>query len=184
VVLIRAWLVLLFFQRTSGAAWLMGFSEVFALLSTIRGLVRENLETRWSGVLTPLCYCTPMLFHAVPVEQAVPAFVLVLVAILVLQFYLRFYMGWSVTVGAPMYVKLLKSGPYTLIRHPLSTLEITMVAVYALAFPDCWNLVIGAISVSTVALSIKLEERYLMQFESYRIYARNVPGAIWPFHAR
>lgn len=112
---------------------------------------------------------------------------LLLIAIggLAFTWWARIHLGtlWSARVTRKDDHRIVDTGPYGLVRHPIYTG--ILIALYAtvLAFPGPFN-VLGAI-VLTISFVVKyrLEERFLMQelgAEAYTSYRRRVPALV-PF---
>lgn len=174
----RMWLLFRFLNHNSYLAWIVGASEGFAIMSTLRGLARETVETESRGVLVPLCYCTPLLFHGEGAPAIFPLMLFVVAG--VGQLGIRLYMGWHVTVGVPMFRYTLTRGPYAFVRHPLAAVEILLSVAFVGTFPGTWNAVVSLLVVVSSVLATRLEERFLVQFPSYLEYREKVSYSFVP----
>jgi protein-S-isoprenylcysteine O-methyltransferase Ste14 len=111
----------------------------------------------------------------------------VAVAGLVFTWWARIYLGtlWSARVTRKEDHRIVDTGPYGVVRHPIYTGILAALYATALAFPGPFN---GAgVVVLTIAFVIKarLEERFLMQelgAKAYADYRRRVPMLVpfWP----
>ena len=109
----------------------------------------------------------------------------VAVAGLAFTWWARIHLGalWSARVTRKDDHRIVDTGPYGIVRHPIYTGILAALYATVLAFPGPFNL-LGAI-VLTVSFVVKyrLEERFLMQElgpEAYEGYRRRVPALV-PF---
>ena len=112
---------------------------------------------------------------------------LLVVAILGLAFtwWARIHLGtlWSARVTRKDDHRIVDTGPYGVVRHPIYTGILAALYATVLAFPGPFNLL--GVVVLTVAFVVKyrLEERFLMQelgTNAYEDYRRRVPALV-PF---
>ena len=92
---------------------------------------------------------------------------------------------WSATITRAQDHRLITSGPYALVRHPIYTGVIVAIAATAIVENRALALIGAAIIAFTFWYRAKLEERFLRQelgVEAYDDYARHVPMLIpfWP----
>lgn len=111
----------------------------------------------------------------------------VVVAGLAFTWWARIHLGtlWSARVTRKDDHRIVDTGPYGLVRHPIYTGILGALYATVLAFPGPFNFI--GVLVMTVAFVIKarLEERFLMQelgAEAYEGYRRRVPMLVpfWP----
>ena len=90
----------------------------------------------------------------------------------------------SVRIQSDRGHKVVDTGPYAIVRHPLYAASIVLVAGMALAMGSYWALVPGAVGTLVLIVRTVLEDRVLQnELDGYRDYAyrvryRLVPG-IW-----
>jgi protein-S-isoprenylcysteine O-methyltransferase Ste14 len=90
----------------------------------------------------------------------------------------------SVRIQSDRGQKVIDTGPYAIIRHPLYAGCVVLIAGTALALGSYWALVPGVLGVLVMVVRIVLEDRTLQnELDGYKAYAsrvryRMVPG-IW-----
>jgi protein-S-isoprenylcysteine O-methyltransferase Ste14 len=128
----------------------------------------------------------PSLFWLAPLWLAWLLFVVTLGGF-AFAWWARIHLGalWSGRVTRKDDHRIIDSGPYGLVRHPIYTG--LLISLYATVLPFAGPLDVAGVAVLTVAFVIKarLEERFLMQelgAEAYAGYKRRVPMLVpfWP----
>lgn len=111
------------------------------------------------------------------------------VAGLAFTWWARLHLGtlWSARVTRKEGHRIVDTGPYGLVRHPIYTGLIVALVATVLAFAGWINLAGVAILIVSFVLKAKLEERFLKQelgAAGYEAYQRRVPMLIvfWPMH--
>lgn len=170
-VLFRLVLVVHFFTGWQLASVVFGISELSVLFLTVNGLRRKNVDQTLSGMIVPLCYLAPLLMTPTSTPTI---FSHLLIVVCFIQIGLRFTMGTNVTVGVPNFLHLCNKGPYALIRHPLSLSEFLAVFLFMITFPKFHNFVFGMTSLATCVIAVISEEKFLIQFNEYKIYKLKV----------
>jgi protein-S-isoprenylcysteine O-methyltransferase Ste14 len=163
----------------SPGAAVAGVSE---LLSCALGLVNHLRARRrdrsWYGLLVPCCYVAGGLLAPSAPHWIADAwlFVVGLATIFCLA-----YLGDSLSVAQPTFVRLVDSGPFAWCRHPLAGLHVLMACTICAAWPSWLNLV-GACACLVLAwLSTELEERFLRKVAAgYEAYAQRVRWRLLP----
>lgn len=170
-VVLRVALALRFFVPFTFSAALYGCSELSALLLTVRGLYVGKVDKSSVGLFLPFLYILPLLYR----QTSYPGGLAPLLGILsFVQLVMRIVMLDRVSVGVAVYVRLLSSFPYSLIRHPLALVELLQVSSFLLVFPTTWNLIAGSLVLPAVVLSVFMEEKFLLTVPEYRSYSQRV----------
>lgn len=170
-----------FLAHNRAITWIVGASEALAIFNTFRGLRTARVDTSLLGLLVPLGYAVQLLFSAKGAISGSYGALVVLWVAGALQVALRFYMRECVTVGVPMLSRVLTSGPYSLVRHPMAATEIIMALAFALAFVSYSNAVIALLSIAGAIVAATVEERYLYRFPMYCAYAERVAFRFLPY---
>ncbi|MDB5438079.1 MAG: putative protein-S-isoprenylcysteine methyltransferase [Caulobacteraceae bacterium] len=97
----------------------------------------------------------------------------------------RIHLGrlWSATVGAKSEHRIIDTGPYRLVRHPIYTGLIASLIAMALIQARAQALAGAAVMIYSFWIKARLEERFLRQTlgaEAYDAYSRRTPMLI-PF---
>lgn len=102
----------------------------------------------------------------------------------------RIHLGtlWSGRVTRKAEHRIVDTGPYGVVRHPIYTGLIAMLAATVLAFPGPINAIGAIVLIVSFVVKARLEERFLMQelgAEAYRDYRQRVPMLVpfWPVGA-
>jgi protein-S-isoprenylcysteine O-methyltransferase Ste14 len=102
-------------------------------------------------------------------------------------FYCRSYLGrfWTAETALQPDHRVIDSGPYSIVRHPIYAVVLVLYFGTALAFPTWWNGVAFALVVAAHVLKTRLEDDFLAEnlapdYESYRqrVPYRLIPG-VW-----
>lgn len=89
-------------------------------------------------------------------------------------------LGRSFTVGGSTWCKLVDSGPYALLRHPMLALGLVGRLVVVIDRPALSNLYgLGVALIATVIITL-LEEEFLMQRPGYKAYSQRVKYRLLP----
>lgn len=149
---------------------------------TIVGAVLTVLQFR-DGARTTLFWLTPL-----PI-----AWPLLVVAALgfALCWWARLYLGplWSARVTRKDDHRIIDSGPYGIVRHPIYTGLIAALGATAFTFPGPLNLAGFVLLIVAFSIKARLEERFLgeeLGAEAYAAYRARVPMLVpfWPVSAR
>jgi protein-S-isoprenylcysteine O-methyltransferase Ste14 len=99
----------------------------------------------------------------------------------------RIHLGtlWSARVTRKDEHRIVDTGPYGLVRHPIYTGILAALYATALSFPGPFNVAGAAILTLAFVMKARLEERFLMQelgAEAYSAYRARVPMLVpfWP----
>jgi protein-S-isoprenylcysteine O-methyltransferase Ste14 len=180
VVIVRAWRVGAIIAAGGFVPWAFGISEAIALVTTCYALVYGRVDASVAGLLVPVLHLSALLYDVSSPRlgpEWAAGFYLPLVF---LQMLLRLRMGWSCTVGVPVFVNLLQRWPYSMIRHPLAVLEITLGWLVYMWVPSSWNLLAFALHCWSCQLIVIIEERFLMTHDGYQQYAARVRWRMLP----
>lgn len=179
-----------------GAMWLLWIASwlaaaLWATRPAKRPALREELLYRiltiGGGVLMVIQFPRhgrPLLFWLPPLWFD---WLLLVIAIggLAFTWWARLHLGtlWSARVTRKDDHRIVDTGPYGVVRHPIYTG--ILIALYAtvLAFPGPFNLLGVIVLTISFVVKYRLEERFLMQelgAEAYAGYRRRVP-ALLPF---
>lgn len=173
----RAGLAARYFAPASLPSVLFGTSELASIALTIRALMIGRVDASNAGLAVPLLYCLPLLMRqaGTPTDFAFPFAVAAFT-----QIGFRTLMMGRITVGVPVFVKLLDKGPWSLIRHPLCLVEIVQVQLFALTFPTAWNIHCLYVILPGMVATVLFEERFLLTLPEYQEYARRVRWRLLP----
>jgi protein-S-isoprenylcysteine O-methyltransferase Ste14 len=92
--------------------------------------------------------------------------------------------SWSAHTTLVENHRLIDSGPYSIIRHPIYAFSCLMAFGTVLVFPTWWNMLAGSGMIALYILKLQVEERmlvkYLPSYEEYllRVRYRLIP-CIW-----
>jgi protein-S-isoprenylcysteine O-methyltransferase Ste14 len=180
---LRAALAIRYLFFPSWSAWTFGICELSTVSFTLLGL-RSRTDASGLGRLVPVLYLAPLLLQPSPTAGWTPAGY-ILGALVGLHIFVRLYMGKQITIGVPKFGKLLDRGPYAYIRHPLATLELLIVAAFAIRFASIWNLAAWLIASVSIRKTMLIEERFLrtLDISGYDEYASRVPDRSIPWKA-
>ncbi|HWA20056.1 MAG TPA: isoprenylcysteine carboxylmethyltransferase family protein, partial [Devosia sp.] len=113
------------------------------------------------------------------------------IAGLTFTWWARLHLGtlWSARVTRKDDHRIVDSGPYGIVRHPIYTGLIVALIATVLAFAGPINIAGCAILIVSFVLKARLEERFLKQelgAEAYESYQRRVPMLVpfWPMGGR
>jgi protein-S-isoprenylcysteine O-methyltransferase Ste14 len=96
----------------------------------------------------------------------------------------RIHLGtlWSGTVTRKVHHKVIKTGPYAIVRHPIYTgISVALIAT-ALLRPGWFGLAGVVLIIASFVIKYRLEERFLMEVlgPEYAAYRKKVPALV-PF---
>lgn len=173
-----SWLLL---TSGTGAGVVLGLGGMLANITTIWAWCVGVPDLSLSGLGVALAHLLPLAFKPEVAHSIywLPCFW----CLFAVQQSLRFRLGRCCTVTAPVFVCVVRQFPYSVVRHPLTLVELCMWTAFALEFGNARNwIVFGCVVVSKVLL-VRWEEKFLLQQEEYRRYAatvrwRWVPG-VW-----
>jgi protein-S-isoprenylcysteine O-methyltransferase Ste14 len=157
------------FGYHSAAGVVIGFSSVWVLVTTALAWCIGKPDVSWRGVVVGLCYLPVLLLR-----PAGSGFAALLVLLFWCQVCLRFQLLHRCTITGPVFVSVVRRGPYAVVRHPLTLLELCTALVVVLACPTFWNWSVLFLVVLCKILMTLLEEQFLMMFYDYRSYASRV----------
>ncbi|MDE1925378.1 MAG: isoprenylcysteine carboxylmethyltransferase family protein [Patescibacteria group bacterium] len=161
---------------------------IFTTLLVILLIVRDTPKSRVQGVVPYAAAMVGTFASAtaffLPVARLpfwlIPLDAFLTLAGLVLSIWALSYLGKSFAI-LPSARRLVTSGPYRYVRHPLYVFEELAIIGIMLQFALPWSLVIVAIHVTAQLLRIRYEEKALLQaFPEYRAYAAATPRFIPP----
>jgi protein-S-isoprenylcysteine O-methyltransferase Ste14 len=99
----------------------------------------------------------------------------------------RIYLGtlWSGSVTRKADHRIVDTGPYGVVRHPIYTGILTAIYAAVLDTPGPFNIAGAVILTVAFVIKLRLEEKFLMQelgAEAYEAYRRRVPALVpfWP----
>lgn len=90
------------------------------------------------------------------------------------QCVLRVHLGRCCTVTGPVFVCVVDSGIYGVVRHPMTFVEMLMAIAFALEYPSLWNAGVCAVAFVVKVLICLWEEKFLLSEAAYREYAERV----------
>jgi len=173
----------LLLSGTVGGA-IFGASELSACLLTLSQTAstaqRQRLDTSWRGLSVGLAYLTPLALRPTA-NLSSQAALTALVFLVCSQLALRLYMGRSISVSSPTFVKLLTKGPYEIIRHPLASAEIFQNVTFCLCFISARNWCLLPVVIGSQVWAVMVEERFLLGISAdYRDYTQRVHARFIP----
>ncbi len=140
--------------------------RALALVGTLMVVVVGTLPQ------TDFLYSPPSWLHGLSTALSLLAFVVIIVALLVLRRSLSII---------PEVRRLVVGGPYHVIRHPLYAAEILATLAFAMVDPTITVVAVVPLFIATQLLRSRYEEALLMRaFPTYRAYAARTPRLI-PF---
>jgi protein-S-isoprenylcysteine O-methyltransferase Ste14 len=112
----------------------------------------------------------------------IPVGLLVTVAGLGMAVWARVHLGasWSGRVGIRSDQKLVRSGPYALVRHPIYTGVVTAFLGTAICGGQVQGLLAAGMMLVSYVVKIRIEERLLVEHfgDEYRVYQREVKALV------
>lgn len=99
------------------------------------------------------------------------------------MFYSRHYLGrfWTAETTVRVDHKVIDTGPYGVVRHPIYTFAILMYLGLGLAFMTWWTAVAAGIIVIAYALKARDEDKFLERnLDGYAEYRQRVRAALVP----
>lgn len=173
----RALLCVRYFAPASVPSVLFGISELSAVVLTVRALWIGKIDNSNSGILVPLLYCVPLMLRQ---DESPTVFAWPFACAAFIQLKLRALMLGRLTIGVPVFVKLLDYGPWSYLRHPLCLVEFALASLFILTFPTQWNCLAALVVLPGIIASVPLEERFLFTVPEYQEYARRVRWRLLP----
>jgi protein-S-isoprenylcysteine O-methyltransferase Ste14 len=147
---------------------------------------QQKTITKWFSIVWMVAFLIPGLDHRYG-WSSVPAFVVVLADVLVLAGYFIFFLTLRENRFASRIIRVdegqtvIKTGPYSVLRHPMY-LGVTLMLVFApLALGSYWAMIPTLTTPLFLALRIVDEEKLLMgELPGYREYTRQTPFRLIP----
>jgi len=159
----------------------LGLSGLQVVGSTLLAWLSGKPDLTWRGLCVGLGYFSVLLIQ--PPEHQKAWAGLILWQLFFVQVWIRLLLGRCCTVSGPVFVRVVTRFPYSLVRHPLTVVELLIAAVCVGQAPTLRNLVVGVLLLVVKATLTIWEENFLLNEQSYQAYARRVawrwvPG-IW-----
>lgn len=113
---------------------------------------------------------------------ALPGAVLMIVG-MVGTFYCRSYLGryWTAETALQQDHRVIETGPYGVVRHPIYTSAIALYASLALIFPVWWEWAAALMVVAAYVTKTGIEDRFLSDhLPGYPAYQQRVPFRLIP----
>lgn len=173
----RAGLCARYFAPASVPSVLFGMSELASIALTLRALMIGRVDASNTGLAVPLLYCLPLLMRQ---AETPTLFAFPFAVAAFMQIGLRTLMLGRITIGVPVFVKLLDKGPWSYLRHPLCLVEIAQITLFALTFPTLWNLGCLVVILPGMVATVLLEERFLLTVPEYQEYTCRVRWRLLP----
>jgi protein-S-isoprenylcysteine O-methyltransferase Ste14 len=175
--------------------WLIswGVASIWSSRAKRRAPVRDELVyrvvTAVGAVLIVVQVRAPQSFPLLWVEPIEVAWALFGVGVLGIAFawWARIHLGtlWSASVTRKDDHRVIDTGPYGIVRHPIYTGILTTLYAVTLAFPGPLDIAGAAVMTIGFVIKARLEERFLAQelgADAYEGYRRRVPMLVpfWP----
>ena len=100
------------------------------------------------------------------------------------MFYARHYLGrfWTAEATVAADHRIVDSGPYGVVRHPIYSFVLLMYLGLALAFPNGWVILAALLAMAGYVVKTKLEDGFLgVHLPGYDAYRRRVRRRLIPF---
>jgi protein-S-isoprenylcysteine O-methyltransferase Ste14 len=189
----RGWLMIAVFAGASGVitAWLWGHDKALLERRVKAGPTSEaDPVQRWvqslAGVVFLAVLAVPALDHRfgwsnVPLAVALAGDALIALGFLVVFFVFRENSFTSGTIEVAADQRVIDTGPYALVRHPMYAGALVMFVGMPLALGSWWGLLPAAAIVPVLALRLLREEDFLRdQLAGYADYRRRVRYRLAP----
>lgn len=174
----RLWLCVPLLQSGSVSGVILGIVGLVAVGTTVWAWAVGSPDLTWRGLGVGVGHLAILLFDASGrhVAWIAPAFW----GLFIFQCWAKWHLGRRCTVTGPVWVDVISSGPYALVRHPMTFVELLMAVVFLLEFPSTWNgFVLVFVVVSKFVITV-WEERFLRCQASYRAYCARVRWRFFP----
>ena len=181
------------FLLTVGLAWVVFWIYWFISAWKTRSPLKRK-QSRWPWLLFALLFGFWVLFFSVfspdyPVQRAIPDTLVIglsgtIITLLGLGFavWARVHLGkyWSSMPAIKVDHKLIRTGPYSLVRHPIYTGILFGIAGTAIIIGEPLGLIAFILILVVSLWKIRMEEKYLQEEfgEDYVRYKKEVPALI------
>ncbi len=183
------------FFLTAALAWIIFWVYWFISAWITRSPMKRQ-QSQWSWILFALLWCFWVLYSSgrAPgflVQRAIPDVLAVgltgtIITLLGLGFavWARVHLGrnWSSMPAIRVDHKLIRTGPYSIVRHPIYTGILFAIAGTAIIIGEPLGLIAFFLILVVYLWKIRMEEKYLQEEfgEDYAQYKKEVPALI-PF---
>jgi protein-S-isoprenylcysteine O-methyltransferase Ste14 len=165
-------------QTGTAAGIVVGSVSAIAIVTTVQAWRDGMPDDSYGGVFVAGCYLLPLLL--IPAAESAVISKWVLWFLFAAQCVVKVYLGKRCTITGPVFVRVEASGPYAIVRHPMTAIELAMVGAVIGGNGCNWNMAVMVATVFAKVASVAYEERFLMMFHSYRQYAKKVKARIVP----
>ncbi|MGA2913216.1 MAG: isoprenylcysteine carboxylmethyltransferase family protein [Methanoregula sp.] len=181
------------FLLTAALVWVVFWVYWFISAWMIRSPLKRQ-QSRWSWILFVLLWCFWVLYSSGSatgflVQRAIPDSLIIglsgtIITLSGLGFavWARVHLGkyWSSMPAIRVDHKLIRTGPYSLVRHPIYTGILFGVAGTAIIIGEPLGLIAFFLILVVYLWKIRMEEKYLQEEfgEDYARYKKEVPALI------
>jgi protein-S-isoprenylcysteine O-methyltransferase Ste14 len=164
-----------------GVAFVLGVVELLSAgLGTLNALAAKERDTSWLGMAVGLSYLLGGLMRP---DGSSSGFVdAVAICFALLRLPATAWLGASYSVYSPTLLRVVETGPYAVVRHPLTALHWLSRVVLLAAWPSWFNLACVASTGFFAVVASLGEEKFLCRVsEAYRDYCGRVRFRFLPY---
>jgi protein-S-isoprenylcysteine O-methyltransferase Ste14 len=178
LVLFRLWLSARLCLTGVTGGIVLGLSGFLAVLTTILAWRHGEPDYSYRGLVVGFGYLAPLLF--LPVASASTFYPDLLWLLFCFHCLVRIDLWDCCTVASPIWNRLVDSGFYSVVRHPLTLTEMAIDFAFFFQFISLWNFAVLLLVVPLKVCMILCEEKFLCQYWSYRFYSLRVRWRLIP----
>lgn len=174
----RFWLVVGMICSRNVSAVLLGLIGLIAVITTIAAWSEGEPDLSWTGLAVGVGHLAVLLFSPGQIHWTFVA--PIFWTLVVIQTWAKWHLGRRCTVTGPVWVNLVATGPYAIVRHPMTATELLIACTFALEFPSVWNGCVLLFVIASKFVITLLEEKFLKGEPTYRDYVGRVRWRFFP----